>query len=965
MRKFYTTLLALVVAVVAFADGGFLAGHVKDRITQQLLDGVNVSVYKGDKLIADFKTRADFHMSGGDAGYYYALGVPTDSATYTFRYEKEGYETIEKTMFVKRFKKVENGRILPTVYMMPKPKTKTIDGVTVKATQIKFYHRGDTVVYNADMFDLPQGSMLDNLIKSIPGAVLTDDGEIKINGRKVDALLLNGDDFFKGKRGVMLENLPAYMVKNLKAYERQDKLSKEFGKKVEEYVLDVNLKKEYSIGWIGNIEGGAGSENRYLGRLFGLRFTTASRIGIYGNFNNLNDNRKPGANTEWTPDKMPNGLLAQKMGGIDYMIKPKFTQNKFSGNAEVKYTDADNYSETTKETYMPQGSSQFSRSRSKYRSTNFSLTTYHAWEFLKEDGISGLRLNPNFSYSRYDTRTNALSATFNGDPYDYAKSTALFDSIQHMQGDNLRRLMLNRYSNLAKYKGYSLNSNLSTGYGTKLSGVYCYVGADMNYGTSKNDIFSLYNLSYPNNTASSNEYINRYTHDKPNRNYGYNLRAKMIFRLLGGRIEAEASAGQRFRKQVYSRYNLHDLAGWGAESDHGFGELPSQREFLRDVMEDNSFDMFQVETYQSVAPEYIREFEHKSGYTTIDVTLDVEHNHRRLDYTRGKLSANPYYSDVTRDDIVLFNPDLSILRNWNDDKDEVEFKYKLSQSAPTMMNLVELNNTSDPLNSYMGNSHLKKMSVHKLSLSYRKSNPEKQTNFNISGIYNVTVNSLGYTYTIDKATGKREYTRDNINGNYYAYITSGYSTPLDKKRKLTFNTNTLLMLTHGVDYISEETGVAPQRSSADTWWGTERINLNYRLGKHSIGLKGYVGVAHVTSSRKGFDEYTLCDFNYGLTGVIRLPWNFELSTDLTMYSRRGYATSAANTNDLVWNARLSKTFLKQGLTIAVDGFDILNNLSNITQYVNSQGRTETYYNSLPHYVMAHVIYRFNIHPKKK
>ena len=142
------------------------------------------------------------------------------------------------------------------------------------------------------------------------------------------------------------------------------------------------------------------------------------------------------------------------------------------------------------------------------------------------------------------------------------------------------------------------------------------------------------------------------------------------------------------------------------------------------------------------------------------------------------------------------------------------------------------------------------------------------------------------------------------------------------------------------------------------------MELKYKLGKHTIGAKGYVGISHVSSSRHDFDEYTLWDFNYGLTALLKLPLDLELSTDLTMYSHRGYATSSANTNDLVWNARLSKTFTKAGITVAIDGFDILNNLSNISQVINSQGRTETYYNSLPRYVMAHIIYRFNKKPKK-
>ena len=150
-----------------------------------------------------------------------------------------------------------------------------------------------------------------------------------------------------------------------------------------------------------------------------------------------------------------------------------------------------------------------------------------------------------------------------------------------------------------------------------------------------------------------------------------------------------------------------------------------------------------------------------------------------------------------------------------------------------------------------------------------------------------------------------------------------------------------------------------------THWITDRLRIDYRISKNfKLGAKGYIGIGHTSSSREDFQSLTLYDFHYGLTALINLPAAFQLSTDLTMYSRRGYASSSANTNDLVWNARLSKTFTKAGLTFALDAFDILGNLSNISQVLNSQGRTETYRNSLPRYIMAHVIYRLNKKPKK-
>ena len=151
-----------------------------------------------------------------------------------------------------------------------------------------------------------------------------------------------------------------------------------------------------------------------------------------------------------------------------------------------------------------------------------------------------------------------------------------------------------------------------------------------------------------------------------------------------------------------------------------------------------------------------------------------------------------------------------------------------------------------------------------------------------------------------------------------------------------------------------------------THWLTDRLRIDYKINKKvKLGAKGYIGYGRSTSSREDFATVNVYDFHYGLTSLVNMPFGLQLSTDLTMYSRRGYASSAANTNDLVWNARLSRTFPKVGLTVMLDAFDILGNLSNISQVLNSQGRTETYRNSLPRYIMAHVIYRLNKKPKNK
>ena len=91
-----------------------------------------------------------------------------------------------------------------------------------------------------------------------------------------------------------------------------------------------------------------------------------------------------------------------------------------------------------------------------------------------------------------------------------------------------------------------------------------------------------------------------------------------------------------------------------------------------------------------------------------------------------------------------------------------------------------------------------------------------------------------------------------------------------------------------------------------------------------------------------------------------------------MYSRRGYGDAIMNRNDLVWNASLSRAFPNPfgkraaGTLVArLEGFDILHQLSSTYLSINGQGRTETIRNTLPRYVMIHLVYNWQKMPKKK
>ena len=86
-----------------------------------------------------------------------------------------------------------------------------------------------------------------------------------------------------------------------------------------------------------------------------------------------------------------------------------------------------------------------------------------------------------------------------------------------------------------------------------------------------------------------------------------------------------------------------------------------------------------------------------------------------------------------------------------------------------------------------------------------------------------------------------------------------------------------------------------------------------------------------------------------------------MSSDLHERSRRGYNDPSSNTNELIWNGQLSKTFLKsKTLVVALNFYDLLQEQSNFDRYVGATSRSDTQYNSINSYAMLHVRYRLNM-----
>ena len=165
--------------------------------------------------------------------------------------------------------------------------------ITAEAPQVTV--SGDTLGYSASAYRTSEGAMLEELVKKLPGAEVDDDGNVKINGKEVKKLMVDGKEFFGGDVKTGLQNLPDNMIEKINAYDRQSDNARITGidDGEEETVLDLTVKKGMNQGWIGNFDLGGGTEDRYSLSGNINRFASgggkSSQFSLIGRVNNVND----------------------------------------------------------------------------------------------------------------------------------------------------------------------------------------------------------------------------------------------------------------------------------------------------------------------------------------------------------------------------------------------------------------------------------------------------------------------------------------------------------------------------------------------------------------------------------------------------------------------------------------------------------------------------------------------------
>jgi hypothetical protein len=939
MKKSILTMLLLLVSIASFAQERLVSGAIIDRDTKDPVEQVTVQLLKTDST---YVTGAISNEKG-----LFHLNAP-ENGKYLLKITSVGYKPTVKRVVIEQDKNLALGNVVVGADAI------MLKGAVVTAMAQKVTLKEDTFVYNSAAYRTPEGSVVEELVKRLPGAEVSDDGTIKINGKEVKKILVDGKEFMTGDTKTALKNLPTSIIDKIKAYDEKSDLSKVTGidDGEEQTVLDFNVKKGMNKGLMSNIDLGIGNKDRYSARGMGGYFNSNNRFMLFGNANNTSD-RGFGGGGPRRGFGGGNGLNASKMLAANYNYEEK---NKFKFNTSLRWnhSDGDVWSRRSSENFMG-SSSSFSNSLNQNFSRSDSWNGNIRLEWMP-DTMTNILFRPSISWTTNDSRSTGISASYNQDPYQYTEDPLSDEGIEKMDEVDA---VINRQKSvsLSNSKNNNISGMLQLNRKLNNKGRNVTLRMDAKYTDKDSKSISLQNahLYLVQNEAGldSTYQTNRYNLT-PSKDYSYSAQATYSEPLWKATfLQFSYKFTYSYSKSDRSTYDFSKYSFDGINPEYGawgnyLGRLDGG---LGDYRDDKLSRYSEYRNYTHDIQVMMR-FVRQKYNLNFGVMIQPQRSKFIQDY-QGK------YVDTVRT-VTNVSPTLDFRYRFSK-MSNLRVNYRGTTSQPSISQLLDITDNSDPLNISKGNPGLKPSFTQNFRLFYnnfvQNHNKGVMTYINFS----TTSNSISNKVTYDETTGGRITRPENINGNWNVMGAFMFNCSIDSAGVWNINTDTNLGYNHYVSYLSLDKSQDSQKNTTQNTTWNERLSLSYRNDWLELSLDGTLAYNHAKNKLQPNSNLDTWQFSYGPSMTLTAPWGTSLNTSLSCSSRRGYSDASMNTDEFVWNAQLSQGFLKgKPLTVMLQFYDLLHQQSTFSRAISSVSRTDTEYNAINSYAMLHVVYRMNL-----
>lgn len=865
-----------------------------------------------------------------DIDGHFKLEQINANSSFIIKVSSLGYTTVFKTIHTTTIPLTLSPFIL-------KSTSTNLKEVTVEAKQTIATQNGDTTSYNANAFKVNKDATAEDLVTKMPGVTITD-GKVQAQGEEVKKVLVDGKQFFGDDANAVLKNLPAEVIDKVQVFDKKSDQAQftGFDDGDNQKTINIVTKAQFRNGVFGKVYGGYGYEDKYKSGGVLNYFKEKRRLTVLGQSNNINEQN-------FSSEDLA-GVMISGGGGRGGRGR--------GGQGGAPQNNADNFTVGT--------------SNGINTTSSFGLNYSDKWS--KKTDITG-------SYFFNWTKNNALSAL--RQQYVLGENNGLiYTENNNSQNDNFN----NRVNIKLEHKFDSLNQITLQ---PKLSFQNYSSEKKLNGGNVKLDA----QLSNIDNTNRSS-------------NKSYNISIPVLYRhafLKKGRtFSLNASPTITKNKglnnlnslnQYYYTLLISDSLNQEAESYKNGTSIIGNISYTEPAGKNGAFLLGYNTSYT----------DNYSSKKTYDYDL-YQYSYSQLDSLLTNVSGNTYQahsgSAGYRFQKEKFNFSVNTAYQWAQlskqqeipasvtltkkfesilpsaqfqykfsKKNNLRINYRTSNNAPSIDQLQNVINNSNPLQLSTGNPGLKQDFQHNLIMRYSKTNTNKSSSFFFLIGGNYSLNYIGNsTLVANKDTlvyndiylqrGSQIIRPENLNGYYSLRSFINYTFPISKiKTNLSFNlsgnyNNVPGLINEAVNYAQTANGTLGLVLSSNI---SEKIDF-------TISSNSTYSNIHNTLQNNADNIYFSQNSRFKLNLT---PWKgivFQTEYLNTYYNG---LSSSFNQNISLWNAAIGYKFLKnKQAEIRITVYDILNQNNNIQRTNTDSYIQDSQTNALNRYYILTFTYTF-------
>ncbi|WP_055435005.1 outer membrane beta-barrel protein [Lacinutrix algicola] len=798
-----------------------------------------------------------------------------------------------------------------------------LDEIVLKSTAPVTIKK-DTLEFNVKSFKTKKDANVEDLLKELPGVEIDEEGKIKVNGKEVNKILVNGKPFFGNDPSITTKNLTKDIIEKIQIVDTKTKaeaFSGEAGDK-ENKTINLTIKEENNKGVFGRVSAGGGTDERYEFAGMVNIFDNDQRISVLAGGNNTNSPGFSfgeiskmfgrGGSTSWNSNGSFSiggrsfgggaGITTSQNTGLNYADKIG-EKTEVSGDYFYSSSNSVNESSSQRETILSD-SRFFTNSSSNSDNDTDSHTANLDFE-IETDSTFQINIAPSFNYSKSRTLYNSSDETLDEDRV-LTNQSAVNSNVESVGRDFSNELSVTkRFGSKGAFLRFELENSINK-------------NESDDFLSSNTEVF-----------GSSPETINRnqFTDGEKNSN---GLNAELTYRL------------PLVDKKLFLNFEY---------------------EYARDKDEDreSTYDFNTTsQEYSDFNTELSTDFEYTDSRSIPGVAL----SYRGEKFSsRFKLS----YNMRTLKNQDLLRPEFNVERDFNNmqissyvnyrfsPKSSIYANYRLSNDPPALKQLQAFTDVSNPLNTIVGNSNLEPAKSHSVYIGYNGFDWQKKTGLYVNANAEITNNQVISKTTVDAETLKRITTYENVDGNYNVGLYGRYSKDfkLDSIRKIKFkagawtNLSKNINFNNDVQYASNVTSVTPNIGVDFIWDKVLEFKPYYRItftkNKYDI---------------EAFEDRNFTSHDAGIRTATFLPKKLEWRNDISFNYNPNIADSFQKTA-WFWNSTLAYSVLKDQGTVTLKVYDLLNQNTNARRIATQDYIQDSQSTVLEQYFMLSFSWKFN------